>query len=355
MSPEIDYCTTCDAVAMDICYAEHMVEGKPRSFTASSPELAEALFELFTQAFPEDESPIPEDKETMLLCGLTEAQFRAQMDEICEFVPTDPGFYGGIGLGLGLEVGEDTQETIAGHEEGTGPQFPGTDAASAIPILDVLECARGRHFSTAAPAPAHALSLEPTIPSTPVAPPYSPAPTPQGSPVLSPVSTLTKVLAPEPPRTTTSQDKPKAPIHLKLTLKSPPPDTNATTSPSPTNPEDKPARPVRLIITHKNARADPAPTQDPHAAHIEEVDQMQIRAYRALKKIEAGVSTLSLGRRHARVWDKAIVMLQNRIIRWEVEKQEGEVDLVKARVVVEGLEAFVEDMNREMAEGTWRG
>ncbi|KAL4972369.1 hypothetical protein BDW66DRAFT_164227 [Aspergillus desertorum] len=106
------YCPFCIAPAVENCYGEHLLD--PATMPAS-PELAEALYISISDRITFSPLSLDEGRskndETIYLGGLTEPQFRAEMDEVFQFAETIPSFY----QSLAQELGSGAAETETAH------------------------------------------------------------------------------------------------------------------------------------------------------------------------------------------------------------------------------------------------
>ncbi|KAL4737194.1 hypothetical protein BDV11DRAFT_206952 [Aspergillus similis] len=91
MSPKNEiYCPFCSAPAVENCYGEHLLDPVT---TPHSPELAEALYTSMSTIITSIVAEEPKNTESIYLGGITETQFREEMDHVVQFVETNPSFY----------------------------------------------------------------------------------------------------------------------------------------------------------------------------------------------------------------------------------------------------------------------
>ncbi|RDW65672.1 uncharacterized protein DSM5745_09411 [Aspergillus mulundensis] len=167
MSQQTVYCPICEAPAVEICHSEHLVEAKPS--TVSSPELSAALFESFTTFTDTLQcDTFDENLQPLTLCRQTEAEFRAQMDEVCQFIDLNPAF--------DLDF-EDAVAAQAGARPDTAPMVSESGVVIAPPYDRGLD--PSPEFSPITPSNSPQFSSA-SLPVPPPAP--APAPAPRSAP-----------------------------------------------------------------------------------------------------------------------------------------------------------------------------
>ncbi|KAL5000020.1 hypothetical protein BDV10DRAFT_200440 [Aspergillus recurvatus] len=88
------YCPFCGTSAVENCYGEHLLDP---ATTPHSPELAQALYNsmsnLVSSSLSVAEGEPNQNDGAIYLGGLSKTRFRADMDEVLQFVETNPPFY----------------------------------------------------------------------------------------------------------------------------------------------------------------------------------------------------------------------------------------------------------------------